>query len=115
MPFTEFEKRRYAKIVEAHVQTRRPPPEIRDEVDLSFRIENQSVEVFEIRPRFERPKEKSESSQIKATHVRKSNIWKIYWKRADMKWHRYEPHPEADTLERVMEILDEDEYCCFRG
>jgi hypothetical protein len=47
--------------------------------------------------------------------VRARKIWKIYWKRADLKWHRYDPHPEAANLAEALRIIDEDACCCFFG
>jgi len=36
-----------------------------------------------------------EEPATKATYVRKTGRWKIYWMRADLKWHAYPTHPEA--------------------
>ena len=40
------------EIMENFTEERRPPTEIRDELDLSYKIENQSIIIFEIRPKF---------------------------------------------------------------
>ena len=47
--------------------------------------------------------------------VRARKIWKIYWKRADLKWHRYDPHPEATNLAEALRVIDEDAFRCFLG
>ena len=49
------------EIMENFIEARRPPVEIRDKVDLSYKIENQSIIIFEIRPRFKSATEKIES------------------------------------------------------
>ena len=49
MAFSEFETKEYERIVHGFVEKRRPPPHIRHEVDLGYRLKNQSVEIFEIR------------------------------------------------------------------
>jgi hypothetical protein len=113
--FSDFELKRIQKAVGAYVQRRRPAPHIRKELDISFRIGGQSVELFEIRPAWRRPGETIEHSIIKATYVKRSRTWKVYWKRADLKWHRYDPEPEANTIEAVLEIAERDEYGCFYG
>lgn len=41
----------------------------------------------------------------KATYVKKSGIWKVFWMRADLKWHRYEPVPEVSTLDEFLRIV----------
>lgn len=84
MPFSEFEIKRLQKIVGRYVKKNRPPANIRKEVDLSFRIEGQSVEIFEIRPLWNKPEEKIEEPVAKATFVMSRKMWKIYWQRADL-------------------------------
>ncbi|MGH8716972.1 MAG: DUF3024 domain-containing protein [Burkholderiales bacterium] len=27
----------------------------------------------------------------KATYVKAQDVWKVFWQRADLKWHRYDP------------------------
>ena len=98
-----------------YIQRKRPPANIRDKVDLSFRIEGQSVEIFEIRPVWNRPEEKIEAPIAKATHIKSRNLWKIYWQRADLKWHRYEPDPEVDSIDDFLDIVERDKYACFFG
>ena len=115
MAFSEFEKKRYEKVVNAYVQSRRPPAHLRKELDIAFRITEQSVEIFEVRPMWQRPDEILEHPIIKATYVKRCNHWRIYWQRADLKWHRYDPTPEADRIEDVLEIAERDEYGCFYG
>ena len=50
MPFTEFETARIEAAMSDFMAKRRPPVEIRDKLDLAYRIEGQSVVIFEIRP-----------------------------------------------------------------
>ena len=86
-----------------------------NEVDLSFRVKGQSVEIFEIRPMWNDSNKTIEESVAKATYVKSRNIWKIFWQRADLKWHSYKPEPEVKTLEEFLEVVERDEYCCFFG
>ena len=115
MAFSEFELKRYEKAVKAFIEKNRPPPHIRNEVDLGFRQKGQSVEIFEIRPRWDNPQEKLEAPVAKATYVKASDVWKIYWQRADLKWHSYEPHPKTESLDEFFKVVELDEYSCFFG
>lgn len=115
MAFSELARKRTEKLVGAYVEKRRPPAHIRKELDLSFRVRDQSVEIFEIRPAWRNPKEKQEQLVAKATFVKTQRIWKVYWQRADLKWHAYEPAPEVDTLEEFLALVERDEYGCFFG
>ena len=115
MVISEFSRKYFEKIMNDYLETTRPPAHIRNELDIGYRIENQSVELFEIRPAFRSPKEKIEQGIAKATYVKKAGIWKVYWLRADLKWHRYEPTPEVADLEGFLAIVDDDHYGCFHG
>lgn len=115
MAFSESETKEYERIVRGFVEKRRPPPRIRHELDLGCRLENQSVEMFEIRPVWDDPHEAFESPVAKATFVRTRGVWRVFWKRADLKWHCYDPDPEVERLEDFLALVDRDQYGCFFG
>lgn len=115
MALSQFEIKRYKKDVEQFLEKRRPPTHLRDKVDIGARLEGQSIEIFEIRPIWNDPSKKMESSIAKATYVKFTDHWKIFWKRADLKWHGYEPFQTAKTLDEFLRIVDEDEFGCFWG
>jgi hypothetical protein len=112
---SEFEIKRAEKAIEAFLAKRRPPPHIRHKVDIGYRISGQSVEIFEIRSRWDKPDDKMEHSIAKATFVKRTEIWKVFWQRADLKWHRYEPTPQVGSVEKFLALVDEDEHACFFG
>ncbi|MDD5250661.1 MAG: DUF3024 domain-containing protein [Rhodocyclaceae bacterium] len=97
------------------IQRIRPPEDVREKLDFEYRLKGQSVEIYEVRPRWKRPAEKTELPVAKATYVRKEDSWKIYWHRADGKWHRYEPNAEAASLVAFLSVVERDEYGCFFG
>jgi hypothetical protein len=113
--FTKEELEQYRKIVNAFIEKRRPPVHLRDQVDLSFRIKNQSIEIFEIRAAFNDPQRTVEIPVAKTTWVKTQKVWRVFWPRADMKWHRYTPQPEVKTLEEFIDAVEADEYACFFG
>ena len=111
----DIERKRIEKAVAAFVAKRRPPVHLRDQVDLSFRFNGPSVEIFEIRPRWDEPAERVEEAVGKARYLKSRNVWLVYWQRADSKWHKYEPVPEVSTIDAFLRLVDEDEYACFFG
>ena len=115
MAFSEIEIKRIEKDMEGYLVQVRPPAHMRDEIDIGYRIKDQSVEVFEIRPPFRKPTQKTEESVAKATYVKRAKEWRIYWMRADLKWHRYEPEPQVKSLAKFLNIIEEDAYGCFYG
>ena len=115
MAFTELELKRYHKAMERYIEAHRPPPHIRPKLDLAYRISGQSVEIFEIRPAFGDPKETLEEYAAKATFVRRAREWRVYWQRADLKWHRYQPRPSVRSIDEFLALVEEDKHCCFFG
>jgi len=103
------------EVMEGYLMSSRPPEEIRDELDINYKIKDQSIIVFEIRPLWSNPKEKMESNIAKATFVKKENVWKIFWFMSDMKWHSYEPNSKVKSLKEFVKIIEEDKHGCFWG
>ena len=93
----------------------RPPEEIRSQLDFNYKIQDQSIIVFEIRPIWNSPKEKMECNIAKATFVKKDNTWKIFWFMSDMKWHSYKANPKVKNLNDFVKIIKEDKHGCFWG
>ncbi|MCW9058486.1 MAG: DUF3024 domain-containing protein [Gammaproteobacteria bacterium] len=115
MALSEFKKKKCEKLIGEFVERHRPPPHIRGQLDLGFRVKGQSVEIFETRPMWRQLDKITEIPMSKATYVKAQRIWKVYWQRADLKWHRYEPDPEVGSLETFLDIVDQDDYACFFG
>jgi hypothetical protein len=115
MAFSEIETKKTEKAMAAFMEKRRPPIHIRSKLDLGYRISGHSVELFEIRPRYDNPEITLEHDFAKTTYVRAQRLWRIFWMRADLKWHSYEPVPEVKSIEKFLEIVDQDNDCCFFG
>lgn len=116
MAFTEDELKQCEPIIASFIEEQRPREEIRSQVDLDYAIDidDQSIEIFEIRLHpFKN--EKGKIPIAKTKWVRRQRVWKIYWQRADMKWHKYDPVPQVETLGEFMEELQEDPRACFWG
>jgi hypothetical protein len=112
---TDLEMKRCERDLAKFMERRRPPPDIRPELDIGYRFSGQSVEIFEIRPNWQNREEAMEHPVAKATFVRTKNRWRVFWMRGDLKWHGYEPTLEVRSLEAFLNVVDRDEYCCFFG
>jgi hypothetical protein len=113
---SDLELARVKKAVGAFIERRRPPIHLRPELDLLFRVSGQSVTIFEVRPVWRGPPgEKLEHGAAKATYVRSTNQWKVFWLRRDLNWHAYEPAPYVATIEDFVALVDEDANACFFG
>ena len=115
MALSEFEFVRARKVMDGYLDKNRPPPHIRKELDLGYELKNQSIDIFEIRPRWNDPSEILNHPVAKTTYVKTQKHWKVYWQRADLKWHGYDPCPFVKSLEEFVELVENDEYCCFFG
>lgn len=116
MPFSNDEHTTHLRTLEEHFWSfRRPPEDIRAQVREGQRIEGQSIELFLIRPLFSDPSKEVEEAIAKIRYVRSSNQWKLYWKRADGKWHSYPTVPTTNTLEEALTVIHKDEDYCFFG
>jgi len=112
MAFTANELDKINYEMNTFILKRRPPKNVRNQVDLSYKVEKQSIVIFEIRKMFQQ-EGMVDIPIAKATFIMKENKWKIYWQRADLKWHLYEPKKEVKTVKAFLKVVDEDEYCCF--
>lgn len=115
MALSEFEKVRINRLLAAYIESRRPPPSLRSKVDTAYRLEGQSFVIYNIRPVWNDPERNHEEHIAKATYVKARKTWKLYWMRADLKWHGYDPLRESRTLERVLQEIEADPYGCFWG
>lgn len=94
---------------------KRPPEALRNQVDIAYKIEDQSVIIYEIRPRWNNPNEIMESAIAKTTYVKARQHWNVFWKRADLKWHVYQPKPSVKTINEFVKLVVEDKHHCFWG
>ncbi len=113
MGFTEIELHKIKKIVGTLCE-KRSPVHIRDKLRLEYKVENQDIIIFEVRPRWDNPSEQIWSPCAKLKFVRSQNTWRLFWQRADMKWHKYVPLESGDVGRLVAEI-DADPHSCFFG
>jgi hypothetical protein len=115
MAFSQTEKVMIEAVLAAFVERRRPPVHLREKLDWGFRIDNQSVEIFAVRPRHDDKKRKVQEPLAKATYVKTAKNWNVYWMRADLKWHSYGPAKTVKDIEGFIELVDEDKHNCFLG
>lgn len=116
MAFTDAELAACTQSIEDRFWSRhRPPLALRNQVREGQRLTGQSIELFLVRAASNRPGEWIEEAIAKVQYVATRNAWQIYWQRADGRWHRYEPFPEADSLDAALRTISEDPLGCFFG
>ena len=115
MPIDILQKAEIIEALENFLQKRRPLVGMRSLVDLAYKVDNQSVFIYEIRPRWNNHNELFNSNIAKATYVKTQNHWDVYWMRSDLKWHKYQPKPPVKTIKEFTDLVDKDEHHCFWG
>ncbi len=93
----------------------RSPVEHRDELRLAYDVQGHSVIVFEERPDWRDSTETMRSPIAKFRYYRSRDEWNLYWMRADLNWHLYEPAAPSRSLSRLIGHVHRDTYCCFFG
>jgi len=114
MAFHDLEIKRIQNAADAFMAARRPPAHIRKALDYDYTLHNQTIELLEVRPRWDNPAEIMKRPFAKATYVKASNQWRVYWMRGNLKWHPYEP-PVASSIQAFFELVNLDAHSCFFG
>lgn len=115
MAFSNIQLQQVSSMMNAWLETNRPPEPIRSRLDLGWRFEGQSVFIYEIRPRWNDQNIIDHYDYAKATWVERSKEWRIYWKRANQKWTQYDALPTTGNLQRLLLEIERDPYGCFKG
>lgn len=103
------------EIMEGYLARKRPPEELREQIDLGYRIDDQSIFFFTIRPSWQDKKIIREHDFAKTTFVQSKGIWKLYWMRGNLKWDEYKTDSPLQNLREVVKEVEDDKYGCFFG
>ena len=115
MSLEESIKAQVIEIMNEYIEFKRPPERVRDQVDIDYRIEGQSVILVELRVTLFGERKWFESPIAKATWVASKKHWKVFWRRANQTWDPYPPVPTVKTFPEFVELVDEDTHHCFWG
>jgi len=97
------------------VEEMRPDETIRKELDIGYTFENNTLEIFEIRPMWNDKSKIMKLEFAKSRYIKSKDLWKIYWMRASGKWELYPSEPEVKSILEVFRVINEDELACFKG
>lgn len=114
MSLTNEEREACLEDLRVFMEDRRPPPEVRDRVDLRYRWEGKSLILCEVRPAWDGRGDVIERPLAKLTYLRTRDAWKLYWRRANGKWQSFEP-AEYPSLEDALSVVRWDDFGCFFG
>jgi len=112
--FNEAELESITRIV-GDFCSRHSPEEHADELRMVWDLDGHAVTVSEERPAWDDPREWMRSPVARFRFARTTGEWTLYWMRADLKWHVYDPDPMPRDLAALVALVDEDKYCAFFG
>ena len=115
MALSEIEIKRCEKALAVFMERRRPPPAIRSQLDMVYKMSGHSVEIFEVQPHWQDHSKTMKTPVARVTFVRTKNHWKVFWMRHDLKWHGYPPKVQVASFEASLGVVDRDEHCCCFG
>jgi hypothetical protein len=79
MAFTEIEIAAHTLLIEELFWShRRPPLHLRNKVREGQRFTGNTIELFLVRPAFNRPGEHTEEAIAKVQYVRTRNVWRLF-------------------------------------
>lgn len=115
MSFTREETAEIQQTIDQYLESLRPEEEIRKDLDYECHIEGQSLILYEVQPAYFDPSQVSKLEIAKATYIRKTGMWKIYWMRASGRWEAYPFAREVSKLSTFFIIVKQDEHHVFFG
>ncbi len=114
MAFSELELKRIEQTVGVFCG-KRSPVHLKDKLRLTYAVKGHGVVIIERRPRWDNQTEWTESPVAKLKFIRSAGKWRLYWMRADQKWHEYPRPSSSHRLEDLVQEIDADPLACFFG
>lgn len=71
--------------------------------------------ISKIRPQWNKPEIIHQYPVAKTSFVKAKNHWKVFYRRADLKWYSYTPKPVVKTIKEFTKLVEEDKHHCFWG
>lgn len=103
------------EVMENFIDRNRASDDIRQQDDLSYKIEDQSIIIYEVMPHWDNPEEIIEIDIAKATYVKTRDLWRVFYIKSDARWHIYYPHAVVKTLREFATLVEMDDHGYFWG
>ncbi len=114
MAFSELELKQIEQTIGVFCG-KRSPRHLKEKLCLMYGVKGHEVVIVERRPRWDNETEWTETPVAKLKFIRSANKWRLYWMRADMKWHEYPGLSSSNRLNDLVQEIDADPLACFFG
>ena len=114
MPFSEFT----INLIETKLTEyceRRIPIDIRDQVNLTFKIIRDKVTLIETRPYFRNPSIWTENPVAQFRFDNETKKWTLYCMDRNSRWHLYDLIKPSADFDDMLKALDDDRTGIFWG
>lgn len=102
--------------IKQFLETIRPEDlEMRKQIDFGYTYDGKIIEMFQLRPKWDNPKEIIQIPFAKIRYYKSKNEWKLYWMRGNLKWDVYQPFPSSSYLAQILDHIKVDKFGCFFG
>jgi hypothetical protein len=91
------------------------PAEYADELRVVYEVEGHIVSMYEERPPWDGQGEWTRKGIARFRFNRSKGEWKLYWMRADLHWHLYDPEEMPTELPALVAVVEADQYGAFFG
>ena len=108
------EKQKISEIVGNFCDTR-IPPHARDQIKMFYRINGNSIVIFESRPYWQDKSIWTEMPIAKIRFLPDKNVWQLFWQKANGRWLKYPDFPPTKNLHDIISEIDSDPYHVFWG
>ena len=85
------------------------------ELNIEYRVVQHDVIIYEERSAWDQPDEIIETPAAKFRFNKSKNVWRLFWMRADLKWHSYQSLSSSVSLRKLVNEVEADPYGCFWG
>jgi Protein of unknown function (DUF3024) len=86
---------------------------LKDKLRLMYAFKGHEVAIVERGPLWDPHTEWTETLGAKLKFIKTVAKWRLYWMRADMKWHEYPGLPSSSYLDDLVQEIDTDPLACF--
>ena len=114
MPFNDIEKQRIKKIIGGFCQEKIPDHQ-RCQIKLFYEIRGYEVRIIESRPHFLNSHLWTDTPIARLHYDPDTLAWRLYWMRANGKWHKYPDFELTNNLKSLIGVIAEDRYRVFWG
>lgn len=115
MPNIEPNPEQIEKVLTEFLPRLRPAEHIRPQLDVGGKLTGKTVEIFEIRPQWDKPRNVYRYPLARATWLNAMEMWRVLCPDDDRKWQEYGPKPVVRSIQEFLEEVATDRHGRFFG